>query len=131
MMPHLQVLSERKLNKDFERVDLSELDDDALSSLVQQEDDDLIFTIAENIIRDPEAHQYDPYDETTIRELPAPPYATFDGCKEIQESIQAGVKDAVEGYYVWLDDHRDTLGDEWEALTKVIEILSREDDTEC
>ena len=97
----------RKLNKEFERVDLSELDDDALSSLVQQEDDDLIFTIAENVIRDPEAHKYDRYDETTIRGLPAPHYATFDEIQDIRESIQESVKKAVVGYYDWLDDHRD------------------------
>ena len=120
----------RKLNKEFERIHLSELDDDALADLVQREDDDLIFTIAENIIQYPEAHKYDRYDETTIKELPAPRYATFEEIQDISESIQKGVKDAVDGYYDWLDAHRDTLGDQWEVLTNAIEILSREENTE-
>ena len=96
--------------EEFDMIDFDEIPCSKLQNMIDSPADrDLVLSFAERILQEKEAHKYDTYDETRMKELPLPQGRSLGEYEDLIYDFKKQVEEVI-------DNHRDRM---WEHEAKV------------
>ena len=117
------------LGEEYTPVDWDGISTDKLAGMLETCDRDLVISFAVRIIKNPEEHRYDEYDETRVHELPLPSGYTFDEAQGRIDDFKDAVKKLVDKHYKTNHYDKkvksvfDVLTEEWMTCNKVRRLV--------